>query len=121
MKTFAKSSYVTTFFPSSGSAAASGFITAFVVVVRMAAAESELGKNVVTQELLPKVLMLKHFLKFLVLSHVLYSSFSRIVHDVKRPNTREDSSDCDVFLTKSIALMKSIIKTISAPPGFQNK
>ena len=45
-KNFAKSSYVDTFFPNSGSAAASGFITAFAVVARVAAAEPESGKNV---------------------------------------------------------------------------
>ena len=38
----------TTFFPHFGSAAASGFITAFAVVARVAAAEPELGKNVST-------------------------------------------------------------------------
>ena len=47
-KNFAKSSYVDTFFPNSGSAAASGFITAFAVVARVAVAETELDKNVST-------------------------------------------------------------------------
>ena len=37
----------TTFFPYSGSAAASGFVAAFAVVARAAAASPELGKNVV--------------------------------------------------------------------------
>ena len=43
-KNFAKSSYVETFFPNSGSDAASGFITSVAVVVRVAAAEPELEK-----------------------------------------------------------------------------
>ena len=43
-KNFAKSSYVDTFFPNSGSAAVSSFFTAFAVVARVAAAEPELGK-----------------------------------------------------------------------------
>ena len=47
-KNFAKSSYVDTIFPNSGSATAPGFITAFAVVARVAAAEPELGKNVST-------------------------------------------------------------------------
>ena len=47
-KNFAKSSYVDTFFPNSGSAAASGFITAFAVVARVAAAEPELGRDMST-------------------------------------------------------------------------
>ena len=50
-KNFAKSSYVDTFFPNSGSAAVSSFITAFAVVARVAAAEPELGKNTVTRTL----------------------------------------------------------------------
>ena len=38
---------MTTLFPSSGSAGASGIITAFAVVARLAAAEPELGKHIV--------------------------------------------------------------------------
>ena len=60
---------MSTFFPSSGCAAASGFITAFAVVARLAAAEPELGKNVSEEELLAKVLILTHFFKVLILPH----------------------------------------------------
>ena len=70
-KNFAKSFYVDTFFPNSGSAAASGFITAFAVVARVAAAEPELEKKCINIRTFGKVLMLTHFLKVLMLHHVL--------------------------------------------------